>query len=275
MEYRERRPPPSLAPILECLWELEGDAGPNPGLQPVLPDGCAEAVLHVGEPFWWLTEAGLERQPRAVLAGPLPRAIWLRPPPRASTLGIRFRPGRLGAWVREPARVAGRVVPLGDVWGGQVDAWLEVLGSTPVPARLPRLEELLCASHFQGAAVDPLITACADQVLQSRGASRVDALVAASGLGPRQFGRRFEAAVGLGPKRFARMARVHAALLHLRRGVDLSTAALRAGYADHAHFTRDFAALAGLPPRRFRAEGQLGARFTSRERLLAYFREPA
>jgi AraC-like DNA-binding protein len=270
LHYHERRPCAALAGTIECLWALTADGG-EPSLQPVLPDGCVEVVLHLGDPFGWLTPDGLQRQPPAVVVGPIARALWLQPPVRVATLGIRFRPGRFGAWGPPAVELLGRVVPLAEIWGPAVADWLDVLRRLPARERLARLETLLLALRPAAAGLDPVALAGADRLLRARGVGRVAPLAATVGLGERQFGRRFEAAVGVGPKRFARMARVHAALLHLREGLDPAAAALRAGYADQAHFTRDFAALADLPPRRFEVASPLAAQFTTADRLLGYF----
>jgi AraC-like DNA-binding protein len=270
LRYLERRPCAGLAGTIECLWALVSE-GPAPTLQPVLPDGCVEVVLHLGEPFGWLTGEGLQWQPRAVVVGPIARALWLQPPARVQTLGVRFRPGRFGAWGPPAVELVDRVVPLADVWGAAVADWPDLLRAVPAGERLVHLEGLLLALRPRQAGLDPAALAGADRLLRSRGAARIAGLGASAGLGERQFGRRFEAAVGVGPKRFARVARVHAALLHLREGLDPATAALRAGYADQAHFTRDFASLAGLPPGRFQAAAPLAAQFTTAERLLGYF----
>jgi AraC-like DNA-binding protein len=270
LHYHERRPCAALAETIECLWALAA-AGQEPSLQPVLPDGCVEVVLHLGEPFGWLTDDGLQRQATAVVVGPMARALWLQPPATVATLGVRFRPGRFAAWGPPSVELFDRVVPLADVWGSVVADWLDSLRVAPPADRLARLEALLLALRPEAAGLDPVALAGADRLLRSRGAGRVAGLAAAVGLGERQFARRFEAAVGVGPKRFARMARVHAALLHLREGQRPATAALRAGYADQAHFTRDFAALADLPPRRFEVASPLAAQFTTADRLLGYF----
>jgi transcriptional regulator GlxA family with amidase domain len=53
------------------------------------------------------------------------------------------------------------------------------------------------------------------------------------------------------PKQFARTARLHRTVDLLQRGASsgLADAALRAGYFDQAHMSRDFHDLAGVTPR--------------------------
>jgi len=54
LQYREISPPGVLADFVRCIWRLHGDpgqdaAGGSP--EPIIPDGCAEIVVNVGDPF--------------------------------------------------------------------------------------------------------------------------------------------------------------------------------------------------------------------------------
>ena len=82
------------------------------------------------------------------------------------------------------------------------------------------------------------------------GSITVQGLAEATGLGRRQLERRFLATVGTSPKVAARIARFRGAVarLHLDSEIELSRVALNSGYADQAHFTREFKSLAGVPP---------------------------
>lgn len=68
------------------------------------------------------------------------------------------------------------------------------------------------------------------------------------GIGARRLHRRSLAAFGYGPKTLARVLRLQRALALARGGTPLAETAVRAGYADQAHLTRDVRELAGVPP---------------------------
>ncbi len=87
----------------------------------------------------------------------------------------------------------------------------------------------------------------------SRGRTPLGPVAARSGLGSRQFQRRFLHAVGVTPKLYARTLRLEAALDARRRHPNRSWTdiAYGAGYTDQAHFIRDCSALAGASPTRF------------------------
>jgi AraC-like DNA-binding protein len=59
--------------------------------------------------------------------------------------------------------------------------------------------------------------------------------------------RRSLDAFGYGPKTLARMLRLQRALAAARSGVPLADTAMRTGFADQAHLSREVRALAGIP----------------------------
>jgi AraC-like DNA-binding protein len=96
----------------------------------------------------------------------------------------------------------------------------------------------------------------------------VNALATATGLTQRHLERRFLDTVGVSPKRLARLARFQRALRLLNRrdmprgGTE--TAAV-CGYADQAHFIRDFRSLAGCSPgEHMLRQGELTGFFSGR-----------
>jgi transcriptional regulator GlxA family with amidase domain len=73
----------------------------------------------------------------------------------------------------------------------------------------------------------------------------------------RHLGERFHREVGLAPKPTARLVRFDRAKSLLKRRAGAGTVAdvaAATGYADQAHFTREFRALAGSTPTRWLAE---------------------
>jgi AraC-like DNA-binding protein len=127
-----------------------------------------------------------------------------------------------------------------------------------------RVEAILSRAAERSRGPDPRISASVAAIAASGGAVAVDALSARCGLGARQLERLFREQVGLGPKRFARIVRFQAGLRLREGGASLSSAALTAGYADQAHFTREFRAIAGLTPSEHAAgDDPLAAAFVS------------
>ena len=71
-----------------------------------------------------------------------------------------------------------------------------------------------------------------------------------SGLSTRRFGELFQREIGLNPKAFARLRRFQHALCHVHAtpNPDWCDLAAATGYADQAHFIREFRSFSGLTP---------------------------
>ena len=109
MEYREYQPPRGARQTVQCLWSIEGHASElGAALQPVLPDGRPEVVLHLGDAFERIDGESQVRQGPVLFAGQLTRQLLLRPTGRIAVVGMRLRPFAGPALTREPmSRLAG------------------------------------------------------------------------------------------------------------------------------------------------------------------------
>lgn len=84
-----------------------------------------------------------------------------------------------------------------------------------------------------------------------RAGARVDAVAARTGYSRRHLGALFRAECGVTPAQYRRLARFEAsraAVLGAARSGRLAAAAASSGYADQAHLTREWRALAGVTP---------------------------
>ena len=233
---------------------MEGDARElGSDLQPVLPDGRPELIVHLGDPFERIHEdGGARRQGAALFAGQLTRQLVLRPTGRISVVGVRFRPDGAAALLDVPQHeLTGLTVPVDDLSIALHRELSQVRAATDSP---PRAVDLLMARLFPrlaGAKPDARIRFAVDAVERSRGQISVERLAAAVGLTRRHLERCFQSRVGIAPKRLSRIARFQHALGLLEetnqsdRG---SRTASACGYADQAHFIRDFRDLAGCAP---------------------------
>jgi methylphosphotriester-DNA--protein-cysteine methyltransferase len=85
---------------------------------------------------------------------------------------------------------------------------------------------------------------------EAPGDTSTDTVIRASGLGLRQFQRRFKAIMGVGPKRFQRLARFYKLVRGhvLRPQHSYLPAALDLGFYDQPHVVHEFRALVGRAP---------------------------
>jgi AraC-like DNA-binding protein len=97
---------------------------------------------------------------------------------------------------------------------------------------------------------DDTIGFASRQMIGAQGRSRIEDLVAKSGLSTSQFQRRFATQVGMTPKLYARTIRFDRALAARRKSPRRPWTNIihELGYFDQAHFIRECHAFAGLPP---------------------------
>ena len=98
-----------------------------------------------------------------------------------------------------------------------------------------------------GDPADPLVSWLWDRISESGGQVRVRDLVAETGWSHRYVTTRFQRAVGLTPKAAAGVVRFERAAADLGR-LPVAEVAVRHGYADQSHLTRDAVRYAGEPP---------------------------
>ncbi len=110
-----------------------------------------------------------------------------------------------------------------------------------------------------------LINAVVDYVDQNSSVQRVAQICEKFALTERTLQRITARRLGLSPKWLVQRRRLHEAAERLSgvRGPDLARVAAELGYADQAHFGRDFRAVTGLTPGQFAAEPRRGGRTTS------------
>lgn len=111
------------------------------------------------------------------------------------------------------------------------------------------VEHELLNRVLQAPALDGVYFA-ASRILETGGRASIPALALQSGLGLRQFERRFRKQIGMRPKLFTRIARFESALERKARFETASWTdiALDFGYYDQMHMVHDFAEFTGKAP---------------------------
>lgn len=167
-------------------------------------------------------------------------------------LGVKFRPGGFRPWIRGPvSRLTGRTVLIDEVLGGNPAALEERALAEPdavaafevieswLVRRRPALDERAewIAGIVERAAVDREIT-------------RVEHLASLALVSVRALQRLFAEYVGVSPKWVIQRYRLHEAAERIATGEagDQADLALDLGYADQAHFIRDFRRWVGRTP---------------------------
>lgn len=231
-------PGPELAGFVARYWFAAWDLRGQPAYdQPILPYPDVHLSFLGGAA--WVTGV-----PRRHVVRTLEGA--------GRVFGIAFRPGCFRPFLRAPvatitdrridAREVFGALPAADMAAAADEHEMRGIAADFLRRRLPETDPTAeqAAGIVALAADDPAIT-------------RAEQLAAVAGMNLRGLQRLFAEYVGVGPKWVIRRYRLREVTERMAHGTVIDWAGLAAdlGYADQAHFSRDFTAMAGETPTRY------------------------
>ncbi|QKW35747.1 AraC family transcriptional regulator [Actinomadura sp. NAK00032] len=247
-------PRPALAPFVADFWVLRWDLrGRPPHRQQVL----TRPSVHVTFTSYLTSGAT-----RARIAGVVRDEFVEEIHGEGRVIGAAFRPGGFRPFLDGPvASLTGRFAGVDEVFGAAGLALAgEVFAAASAEAGVARLEEFLAAAAPEPDPSAERAASVVARIAERPGLVRVDELAAEEGFSVRALQRLFHEYVGINPKWVIRRFRMQEAAERAASGAAVDWAALAAelGYADQAHFTRDFTAAVGTPPARYAREAGAG-----------------
>lgn len=166
-------------------------------------------------------------------------------------IGTKFRPGAFRAFVDRPVvSFSDRRWPVQSVFGPEAARLDDALTHDDDLASAAIVESFLRSLHPVATPAMELAGRIAARIAEDRDLKRVDQLVDEFGMNARQLQRLFREHVGVTPKWVIQRYRLIEAAERLAAepANDFARLALDLGYADQAHFIRDFRRLVGRPP---------------------------
>jgi AraC-like DNA-binding protein len=213
--YREWAAPEGLT----CAWTRAASSE----TVRVVPDGCTDLIF-------------FEATGELYVAGP-DTAAQATAVPDGRAFGVRFPPGVGPAVFGAPGHALRNLrVPATELWG-DARRLADGLSSADDPARTLTS---IAVTRLRAASPDPLAAL-------ARTAFDVPSLARSIGVTDRQLRRRCLDAFGYGPKVLQRVLRFDRAVALARTGLPFADVAVRCGYADQAHLSREVKALSGVP----------------------------
>lgn len=262
LEYTARAPGPPLDRYVEIFWHYSG-LQPDHSLEKILPDGAVELIIDLTDFPKRLHDPDDLRLARlyrdAWISGMRTEHLVIGADPGSSMMGVRFRPGGVGAFLPCPAaEIADRVIELDRIWGRASSSLRERLLEAPdARARFGIVEAFLHERYRDRFAPRPLVLEALERLRQTPGPLRVVDVAAELGVSQKHLIELFDRSVGLKPKAAHRVFRFVNALerIHGHRGLNWSALALDCGYYDQSHFNREFRAFSGITPTEYEEHG--------------------
>ena len=256
MHHTRAMPHPALRNIVRSFGERRASLESRELAFPLTARPHQIIDIYLGDPLRLRIEGGqLQTAPEMVVVGPQgSRRIHMYASGQLHVFNILLQPAALHRLIGvDMTCLINEGVPAREIFGRRAIALDDaVRRAADFPARVAAAERWF-GMMLERSAPEDGIGETSRRLLSTRGKLRIDMLVARSGLGARQFQRRFTRQVGLSPKLYARTTRFDAALAahRMQPAAPWTRIIHEAGYFDQAHFIRECHALVGLPPSQF------------------------
>ena len=230
-------PSDDLAPFVEHYWTIEWDM-PNPEVRETLPHPSVHLIL----------EKGRAEELAGVTTSKFTRVIE----GKSRVFSVKFWPGGFRPFIDAPvSTLSDRVCNLADVLGASAKGLCRrALAHADHQATIGVIEKFLRAFKPRADEAMRVVQDIANRVINDRSITRVEQIVDEFDIGKRTLQRLFDDYVGVSPKWIIQRFRLHEAAERIASSADVrwSEIALELGYADQAHFIRDFKKLIGKSP---------------------------
>lgn len=234
MGYHRYWPSDDLAPFVEHYWIIDWDL-PEPVTRQVLSHPAVHLAIEPG---------------RSRVHGVITKTFTRVIEGKGRVVGTKFRPGGFRPFLRDDvSTLTDRQLTLDEVFGVR-DLEQRVLALDDHCEAIAVVETFLRGREPQPDDAIARVAAIVAQTAEDRTITRVEQLVERFGIGKRQLQRLFGAYVGVSPKWVIQRYRLHEAADRAASGgaIDWADLAHDLGYADQAHFIRDFKRLVGRTP---------------------------
>ena len=263
VEARRRPATGPVTAVLDQLWAVRWRR----------PEGMRQRQQVLSDPVVSLTvevaRAGLAEDapaaplhghpsPATLVHGPVTRLFEVDLPPAGRTTGAMFHPGGYAVLLDVDVSALTDRATAAPALPGLDAVTAEVLATEDEDVRWDLLEDWLTRLHDRAAdriAGDTAYRAVRGAVDLMRRREQVHLAPVAEAVhcSERTLQRWFSRYVGVSPLRVLRRYRLQDATAALDAGEsDLAGLAASLGWADHAHFTREFTSVVGVPPDRYR-----------------------
>jgi AraC-like DNA-binding protein len=227
-----------LADVVAQHWAVRWDLrGREPHTVEVLPHPAVQLVVEDGS-----------CRVHGVLRGRFSHAL----DGCGDIFGTTFRPAGFRSLLGRPvAELTDRVVAGSAIFGAAAGEFAGRIRDAPGVEERIVIAEGFVRGRLPGAlpAAVQTVNGLVDAIVTDRAILKVDDVVNRHGIGKRNLQKLFREYVGVTPKWVIQRYRLHEAAKRLdTAATDLATLAHELGYADQAHFVRDFKAAVGRPP---------------------------
>lgn len=260
MFYQEYPPPPELRAYIRCFWALEHDYRQAFHTHEHLwADTHTELIFSFGERYYRRSEGDTGRKirlPENFVIGPMTKELLLYSNGFTGFVAVRFHPSGFVAFSKQNAKAfVNAMLPARKALPSGIRQLEQQLPGNPSREQKLRLLSAFFL-HYK-----PLpnpdrsrIEAIVTELQTRHGKQNIAQLAQQFDISARKLERHFDQHIGMSPKLFARIIRFNHAksLIEMDPDIPLAALAYETGYADQAHFSRNFRQLFRYTPAQFK-----------------------
>ena len=254
IQYREFQPSAALQPFVDCYWyhEFEAAHHEDSPIQRCLPFGMTELIFVDGR-CEVCCNGNWELLPTAFIAGVYKDVVTWKCVGPTAKFGIRLKPESLLGLFNVPAgTLFNSFADLPSVFGNYICELTQKIGEADALAQYIRIaEDFLCSLLAQSNLSRTYVSEASEIIRQTDGVISIASLSSQLNISRRQLERGFRDTFGTSPKTYTRIIRfrnTYSYLLSNKAASLWTDAAYNFGYADQAHFIKEFKTFAGTLP---------------------------
>lgn len=239
--YYEQPPCVALQPYIYCFWELKRTEPVETNyFYRLVTDGCIDLIIDCHAYHGMLLAGVTGHASQVPMAGSV------------SYFGIRFLPAGINYFVNFPLHlIHNQIVQADNLPVGSLALLADLVFEKKDFAERIRQSEFFLLKQLakQNTTLHPALARALHHILDSGGDVAIE-IKAAEWISPRQLRRLFNDDIGCPPKLFARITRFQKTLYTMQYGkpAERINAFYQYGYADQAHFIKEFKLLYGDTP---------------------------
>lgn len=251
--YNEYSPCDLLSPYIDKYWEFKGNTTKGMHFH-ILPDGCTDFIFTLGEVANAYGDTSVMHPYRSYFVGSMTEySDLVAVSDTINMFGIRFRPCGVCRFVQLPLpELTDKRVHTSDLDTIFNDSIANMLGEkASLEEKISFIEKYLLSHLYDFQyEVDKSILYAVNQISNNHGKQSIQALADELNICQRHFERRFKWFTGFTPKEYSRIMQFKNTVELLRNSDfdNLLSVAIKAGYYDVPHLSREVKRLSGNTP---------------------------
>ncbi|MFH5883582.1 helix-turn-helix domain-containing protein [Halalkalibaculum sp. DA3122] len=253
----EYRPIEYLQPYVELFWKGDFNVTRMAEFrQQVVPNGFLELIIHLSEQHCDLPYDGnWSKSPDYTIIGLYTKPYEVRFCELVNTFGIRFKPEGIYNLFGVPASLFSESYDdMEQVLGPSFREYCsKMMEASNCDEMLKLTEKYLLNQLERNTSELTYVNYAAEMIRKSEDFNKIEEIPGKVYVSLRQLEREFKNKIGTTPKRYMRIARLNEVhkKLESNQELELTQVAFDCGYADQAHFIRDFKSIMGVNPTLF------------------------